>query len=226
MSEPGRFRRSYDRIAASYRERFEGELEAKAVDRSFLDAVSDVSPRNSWVVDLGSGPGQIGAYLASHGLRIITLDISFEMLRQCQDLLAGSCQIQADMRSVPLRSGSIGGIVAYYSVIHIPPAEVAGAIAEMRRVLTPGGHVAITTHVAPPADRAGRVEELPTGGLHVEEMLDASVDLDFFFYGVGRVTSALEEGGFRIIRSFERDPYAPEVEIQTRRAYVLARKVD
>ena len=217
-------RRSYDQISASYRERFEDELGAKTFDRRFLDAFAAAISESGWVIDLGSGPGQIGGYLSGQGLRILSLDLSRGMLRQSRALLPDSPRVQADMRALPFHRRSVAGVVAFFSLIHIPPAELKSTIEEMRRALMPGGHLAIATHVTPPANRVDASEALTDGALHVEQMLSMPVDLDFFFYGPDRLRPLLERTGFRIVRCAERDPYKPEIEAQTRRAYILAEK--
>ena len=43
-------------------------------------------------------------------------------------------------------------------------------------------------------------------------------------YGSDEMQSYLERAGFVVEEVVERDPYAPEVEYQSRRAYILARK--
>lgn len=114
--------------------------------------------------------------------------------------------------------------MAFYSLIHIPPDELAATFNELHRVLRLGGHVALTTHVTSPPDRgAARQDESPLA-LHVEEILSTPVDLDFYFYGVAELVPSLEETGFSLVESSERGPYAPEIESQSRRAYVLAEK--
>lgn len=110
----GSTRRSYDRIAAAYRDQYHDELDKKPFDRDFLDLVQSAAGKDGWFIDLGSGPGQIGTYLASRGLRALYVDISFEMLSW-----AGTSRVQADMRALPFRSGSVAGIAAFYSLIHI-----------------------------------------------------------------------------------------------------------
>jgi SAM-dependent methyltransferase len=218
-------RRSYDRVAASYLERFEHELDDKPFDRSFLDDVAALSSRRGWLIDLGSGPTQIGSYLAARGLRIMSVDLSLEMLRRSGVVLPGAPRIQADLRALPFAHGSIEGIVAFYSVIHVPPPQLADTIDALRVVLMAGGHLAITTHVAPPGDTSNRSDASGDTPVHVEEMLSETVDMDFYFYGADRLSRSLEHAGFRLVRCTERDPYRPEVEAQTRRAYILAEKL-
>jgi SAM-dependent methyltransferase len=226
MADPNSLatRRSYDRIAVSYRERFEHELDDKPFDREFLDAIAASVTGRGWVVDLGSGPGHIGAYLSRRGVPIVSLDLSSQMLRQSRTVVPGGSPVQADIAALPLHAGSVSAIVAFYSLIHISPTNLDGALAELRRVLKPGGLLAITTHVAAPPHGVVSSQARIEGSLHVEEMLNAPVDLDFFFYGAHRLRPTLEHAGFTIRRCAEREPYPADVETQTRRAYVLAEK--
>lgn len=221
---PGELRRSYDRMAPAYRDHFARELEHKPFDRIFLDRVAAVIDRSEWVIDLGSGPGQIGAYLIGRDVRIVSVDLSLAMLREAAFLVPAGGRVQADMRFLPFGTCSVGGIVAFYSLIHIPPDELAGTLNELHRVLRIGGHVALTTHVTSPPDRGAAVRQEGSLALHVEEMLSTPVDLDFYFYGVAELVPELEQTGFSVVDSTERDPYAPDIEAQSRRAYVLAEK--
>lgn len=216
-------RRSYDRVARAYLDRFRHELDDKPFDREFLDAVADAVPRRGWCVDLGSGPSQIGAYLARRRLATLSLDVSHEMLTQASLLLPEGRQVQADMRSLPFADKSIAGIVAFCSLIHIPRTELLTTLEEIRRVLTRQGLLAVAVHAVSLDGRAERPMP-PTGVLHVEEMLSEPVDLDFHFYAAEGLGAALEGVGFDLVRATERDPYDARVESQTRRAYLLAQK--
>jgi ubiquinone/menaquinone biosynthesis C-methylase UbiE len=216
-------RRSYDRIAARYMERFEHELDGKPFDREFLDNVAAANRRNGWLVDLGGGPGQIGAYLVVKGLRILNVDLSLEMLRVAANLLGETARLQADMRALPFADNSIPGAIAFYSLIHIPPTELDGTLGELGRVVAAEGHLAVTFHVTPPAE-ADHGAAVADAALHIDEMLSEPVDLDFYFYESERIAAGLEAAGFEILQCTVRDPYRPEVEAQTRRAYVLAQK--
>ncbi|HEV2369246.1 MAG TPA: hypothetical protein VGR90_05190, partial [Acidimicrobiales bacterium] len=84
---------------------------------------------------------------------------------------------------------------------------------------------ALTTHVTVPPGRGTLRNEGDDLVLHVEEMLSTRVSLDFHFYGAQQLTPCLEVAGFEVLQYQERDPYGPGVEAQTRRAYLLARKL-
>ena len=77
---------AYDALAGAYAERFMDELDAKPFDRDLLERWSAAIPplRGTIgpVADIGSGPGQIGAFVASHRPRVICLDRSLPMTAQ------------------------------------------------------------------------------------------------------------------------------------------------
>jgi SAM-dependent methyltransferase len=47
--------------------------------------------------------------------------------------------LRADMASVAFRPASFDGVVAFYSLIHVPRVHHAGLVARVRRWLRPGG---------------------------------------------------------------------------------------
>jgi hypothetical protein len=61
------------------------------------------------------------------------------------------------------------------------------------------------------------------GVIHLDEFLGKDVDIDFMFFKTDFISFCIKEAGFKGIEIIERDPY-PEVEYQSRRAYVFAKK--
>jgi hypothetical protein len=59
--------------------------------------------------------------------------------------------------------------------------------------------------------------------VHRDEWWGHQVSIDFLFFQTAEVTAAMEEAGFAVERVVERDPY-PEIEYQSRRAYVIGTK--
>jgi SAM-dependent methyltransferase len=207
--DPDDTRASYDRIADEYVSHVYDELRHKPFDRALLDrfAESVVGP----ILDLGCGPGQIGRYLHDRGLVVSGLDLSPGMIARARRLNPGMTFEVGDLRALPYADGTIGGLVAFYSIIHVPRAEVVGTLREWARVLRPDARLLLAFHVG---DEVRRVEELwgqPTR-------------LDFVFYDVAEMRAGLESAGLAVVEVAERDPY-PDVEAQTRRAYVLASRL-
>jgi SAM-dependent methyltransferase len=200
---------SYDRVAAEYSQRIGDELDHKPLERQLLDRfAAGVTGR---VCDLGCGPGHIAAYLHERGADLFGVDLSPGMVEQARLRYPVIPFEQGDMRALTVDDGALGGIVALYSIIHIPRQEVAAVLGELRRVLQPGGSLLIGFHQG---------EDV----LRVEELWGKQVNLDFTFFTPAEMVNYLETARFEVEEVVEREPYAPEVEYQSQRAYIFARK--
>ena len=208
--EPSAVQTSYDLVANEYVSRIAGELEHKPFDRRVLDGFAERVRRIGPACDLGCGPGHVTRYLHEREVPITGVDLSPAMVEAARRLNPGIEFTQGDMRSLPIADAALGGIVAFYSVIHFPRPEVAAALIEMRRVLRPGGLVLLAFHVG---------DQL----LHLDEWWGQQVSIDFVFSRVDEMTGILTDAGFRVVECVEREPY-PGVEHPSRRAYVLAEK--
>ena len=57
-----------------------------------------------------------------------------------------------------------------------------------------------------------------------EDLWDSGAALEFHFFRVSTVEDYICDAGFAIEEIIEREPYSPEVEYQSRRAYIFAQK--
>jgi SAM-dependent methyltransferase len=203
-------RKCYDAVAREYAERFAGELRHKPLDRELLNHLATEVSERGEVCDLGCGPGQTTAYLHGCEVHVCGLDISAENLRQATRLHPGVVFEQGDMLALPRADGTVAGVVAFYAIVHFSPAQLRRALAEMYRVLRPGGQLLLAFH-------AGE------GAVHVEELLGHPVSLDFMYFRPSAVADELAGAGFVKVEVIERGPY-PDVEYPSRRAYVFASK--
>ena len=201
---------SYDRLAAEYAARIYDELKDKPFDRELLDRFALQVKGLGPVCDLGCGPGQIARYLSDRGVEAFGFDLSPCMLKQARRLNPDLEFVQGNMLSIDADDDSWAGIAAFYSIIHIPRAQVVEALAELKRVLQPGGRLLLAIHLGDTVT-------------HSDEWWGEPVSIDVYFFGREEMEGYLRSAGFTIEESIERDPY-PDVEYQGRRAYILARK--
>ncbi len=202
---------SYDRIAADYVRHIYHELESKPFDRATLDSFAARLRGRGTVCDIGCGPGHVARYLADQGLDMIGVDLSPGMVAQAVALNPDISFRVGDMSALDERDGSWAGISAFYSIIHIPRESIATVLSELHRVLKPEGLLLLAFH-------------LGDEDLRETEAWGQAVNLYYWMYGSDEMQSYLERAGFVVEEVVERDPYAPEVEYQSRRAYILARK--
>jgi SAM-dependent methyltransferase len=202
---------SYDRVADEYVRHIYDELRHKPLDRQLLDRFADGMRGAGLVCDLGCGPGQVARYLNERGVAMCGIDLSPEMVERARQLNPGVEFCRGDMRSLDVPDEAWAGIAAFYAIVNLPPADVAQAMREMWRVLRPGGLLLLSFHIG---------EEVS----HVEDLWGCAVCLDFYFFCSAQVAGYLRAAGFEVEEILEREPYAPDVEYQSRRAYIFARK--
>lgn len=204
------YQASYDAVAEEYVRRISGELEHKPIDRELLDrfaaSLRDVGP----VCDVGCGPGHVTRYLRDRGLNISGYAFSLKTVEVARRLNPGMEFRQADMTALDVPDEMWAGIVAFYSIIHVARDEMAQALGEVRQTLRPGGLLLLAFHIGDET-------------LHLDDWWDQKVNVDFFFFRVEEMTTHLRAAGFEIEEIVEREPY-PDVEHQSRRAYIFARR--
>ena len=200
----------YDAVAKEYADAFFGEHEQKPIDVEMLLRFSKEVGDRQPVWDLGCGPGQTARYLKDLGVQISGLDLSVKILEQARKNYPGIHFQKGDILKLEFENDSIAGIVSFYAIVHFPEDQVAKAFREIFRVLQPGGIFLFTYHVG-------------NKTIHVEEFLGRKIDIDFMFFTTEFISNCLEKIGFENLDIIEREPY-PEVEYQSRRAYVFALK--
>jgi ubiquinone/menaquinone biosynthesis C-methylase UbiE len=204
-------RESYDRLAEEYARRIFNELQHKPLDQQLLNRFARDVGADGDICDLGCGPGHVARYLRDAGAKVFGVDLSPQMLEQARRLHPDISFREGNMLALDLPDGSLAGIAAFYAIVNIPQASLPLAFREMERVLQPGGLLLLAFHIG---------DEI----LHEAELWGQPISMDFFLFPTSAIRKYLEAAGLTIEEIIEREPYAPEVEYQSRRAYIFARK--
>ncbi|MGA9717813.1 MAG: class I SAM-dependent methyltransferase [Acidobacteriaceae bacterium] len=204
-------RQSYDSVADEYARRIFSELDHKPLDRDLLTRFATELSGTGEICDMGCGPGHVARFLRDRGVNVFGLDLSAGMLAEARRLNPDISFRQGNMLALDLGDASLAGIAAFYAIVHLPQEVWPLAFREIARVLKPGGLLLLAFHIGDET-------------LHRDEWLGRPVTLDFRFFSPAAIERDLAAAGLTIEEIIEREPYAPEVEHQSRRAYVFARK--
>ncbi|WP_163753295.1 class I SAM-dependent methyltransferase [Mycobacterium botniense] len=157
---PAAQRRHWQHTYAQYPEMYGQNPSAAAVHA--MRRFRAVSART--VVELGAGHGRDTVYFARSGLQVLALDFSSTGLEQLRTAAARAGVGQAvttvvhDVRdSLPVASGSADGVFAHMLLcMALSTNQIRGVVAEVARVLRPGGVFVYTVrHIGDPHYGAG-----------------------------------------------------------------------
>ncbi|MFD7383037.1 MULTISPECIES: class I SAM-dependent methyltransferase [Streptomyces] len=209
-------RDSYDTMAPAYVEFTRGELAAKPLERALLSTFAELAAAGGGlpVADIGCGTGRVTAHLRELGLGIdvFGIDLSPQMVAVAREEHPGLRFEEGSMLGLGLPDASLGGLLAWYSTIHVPDEELPRAFAEFHRVLAPGAHVQLGFQVG----------DEP---LRLTEAWGLEISLDFHRRQPERVAALLRGAGLEV-RSVvwrERDTDGPFPE-RAPQGFVLARR--
>ncbi|MEU2562493.1 class I SAM-dependent methyltransferase [Streptomyces longispororuber] len=139
-------RESYDAVALTYAQLFSDSLRDRPLERALLSAFAELvrADGDGEVADLGCGPGYVTAHLHGLGLTAFGVDGSPAMVELAREAHPGLRFEVGSMAALDIGDGVLGGVLSRWSVIHTPPGELPAVLAEIARVLAPGGHLLIS----------------------------------------------------------------------------------
>jgi SAM-dependent methyltransferase len=207
-------RASYDAVAADYATLLADALAADPFDRAVLALYAELvrtASSGGRVVEIGCGPGRITAHLAGLGLDAFGIDLSPKMIEEARERHPDLEFRVGQMTALDLPPGAVAGLVAWYSLIHIPPAEHPAVLAGFRQVLTPGGHLLLAFQAG---DEHRRITDAYGHG---------GLACDAYRLPPERVEQQAVQAGFQPIARLIREPTGPE---ESKQAYLMLRAGD
>jgi SAM-dependent methyltransferase len=163
------------------------------------------------VVDVGCGPGHVTAYLHDLGIEAFGVDLSPAMVELARRDHPDLRFEVGSMTELALADASVAGLLAWYSIIHVPDDVIPQVFADFRRVVRPGGVVLL-------GFRVGDEHRLKTSGYGGRPM-----SVHVYLRSPERVAAFLHDAGLpvetRIVQESDAQAGAPQ-------AYLLARRRD
>ncbi len=213
-STPEEVAAAYATVAAAYADDLVDELDRKPFDRWFLERLvflADGGP----ILDAGCGPGHVTAHLAAAGADVAGIDLTPAMVDEARRRFPDLAFAVGDLADLPRPAtgpaGQAWGVaLAWYSLVHHAPGDLAPAVARLAQAVRPGGWVAVGLHVGP---------EL----VHLDEWRGHAVDITFVFHDAAAVIDAFPAAGLVDVEWYHRGPYAEAGET-TERLNVLGRR--
>ncbi|HLS57834.1 MAG TPA: class I SAM-dependent methyltransferase [Zeimonas sp.] len=154
-------REEFDRFADEYEALHASNVRASGEDPSFFAEYKVLDLRRlaletcvlermrcGAILDFGGGVGNSARFLAREfpeALRL-NVDVSLRSLRVARERREGGAQVAFDGATLPLASGSVDAAMCACVFHHIPEDEHVAKLAELRRVLRPGGLLMVYEH--------------------------------------------------------------------------------
>ncbi|MEU7763281.1 class I SAM-dependent methyltransferase [Micromonospora aurantiaca (nom. illeg.)] len=134
-----RVRQAYGAVATLFIELFGTTGKVHADDLALIGR--HLTVRTGPVLDLGCGPGHLTDHLRSLGVDATGIDMVPEFVAHARATYPDGAYRLGSLDHLAVPDHSVAGILAWYSLIHLPPPELDGVLAEFRRAIVPGGRL-------------------------------------------------------------------------------------
>ena len=204
MTEPSYLtttRESYDTVADDYAVLVKTLFAKEPLGRAMLAAFAEHVQADGGqpVADLGCGPGHVTEHLDVLGVSAFGVDLSPKMVEIARRTHPNLRFEVGSMTALDLTDGELGGIVAWWSILHTPPEVLPVVFAEFYRTLAPGGHLLLGFH-------AGDEHLRP------ERSYGHPVSYDTYLLPPDRITELLSQAGMvvtaRLLSDGKKSPQA------------------
>jgi ubiquinone/menaquinone biosynthesis C-methylase UbiE len=203
-------RNSYDALADEHAAVVASDLDDRLLDRALFAVFADLvrAGGNGPVADVGCGPGRVTILLSRLGLDAFGIDLSPGMLALARRTHPHLRFEEGSMLALDLPDASLGGLLAYYSIIHVPWEQRPQVFSEFHRVLAPGGALMLAFQIGDEHN-------------HRTEFLGTPISVDSYRQQPDEVAALLHDAGFEPWATATREREGAET---TTHGYLLARK--
>lgn len=206
-------RDSYDALAADHVDLVCTDLTERHLDHGLLTAFAGYvrATGEATVLDVGCGAGRLTGFLSGYGLSVSGVDLSPRMVEVARRTYPELRFTVGSMLALDVPDASLGGVLAYYSFIHVPWELRPVVFAEFHRILIPGGYLFLGFQIGD--DRR-----------HYAEYDGLSLGFDFYRQRPDDLAGLLTEAGFEvhIVATRQPEPTIPTENLP--QGYLLARK--
>lgn len=91
------------------------------------------------LLDLGCGPGHLTGYLHDIGTNVTGVDLVPQFIDHARSTHPDISFSVGTLETLERPDHAWGGILAWYSLIHLPPSELDGALDDLRRAIADNG---------------------------------------------------------------------------------------
>lgn len=203
-------RSAYDQVAESYAHLLPDASFETPADRGMIEAFAGYVKEEEAgpVLDAGCGAGRMTGLLSRLGVGVSGIDVSARMVEVARRTYPCLRFDVAELRNLPCPDMHLGGVFAWYSIIHLAPGDLPGVFTEFFRVLAPGGYAMISFQVG-------------DGPRHIAQAYGHNVSMDAELFPPATVVEHLTDAGFTVVAQMSREPGPREKSPQ---AVILARR--
>lgn len=194
---------AYDARAAEYIALIGEADQLAAQDRDEIGGWADAV--HGCVLDAGCGPGLWTCFLHDRGHEVVGIDLSAQFIAHARERHPHLDFTHGSFAALPYEDSSLGGVLAWYSLIHTAPEELPSVLTEFARVLAPGGSILI-----------GFFDGAPHAPF-------AHAVTTAYFWTADALSRLLEDAGFVVTASERRERVLGEVSSRPHGALTAAR---
>lgn len=194
----------YDEISTSYATKFDEPSDN-------IDDFLKLIGKGGKILDAGCGPGVDVAYIASKGFDVIGIDLSEKMLEIAKRKNPRIYFQKADIRKLNFKPNTFNGIIASFSLIHIPKKDVNKTVDNFYKLLKSRGVIYIG------------IQEGKSQEIFLAEPLKPDEKIFLDIISAKEIKEILTKAGFIVLDEFSR-PAENKEEFDFNKFVVIAKK--